>query len=599
VCPRKSDASHTAYTYDDAGRETIRSATAAGPTSRASLTRTFNRAGQVLTENSQITGDPTNGTTTYTYDPLERLTSAARSGMSTLTYTWDEVPNRLSVQTGAGTPVATTYDAANRPLNQNGVSNVFSSDADGRLTTQPTAAGAAFQRYEWDSLGRLTKVRGATGTGAIATYTYDPLDRLRMVDYGANNRVRFRYVGLTTSVAQTIDDASGLVLRNVGTNWNGERLLDWTGTNANIRYYGTNAHHDTVWTASSTGTVSATLRYDPFGTLTNSTGSLPDFRFQGSWYDATTSIQWVVTRWYAPALGRFLSEDSLLGEPNDPPSRHLYAYAAGEPIARWDPDGRFWYRVRSGDTLWALATRYLGSGTRWREIANINPATIPHPPTIRTGSCIRIPLTRTNQCLASGASVLGTPNYTLYDKVLASIVHEINYNCCTTRDVGYYDDPWLYTQYPADTVAWINLVTILDFFYATAPRGAWDHKPPLRAIAGTGSRGFYVPIRGDPVPEIVKYDIWSNIHFGYVGSAHNIPKDLILHACTLAGGVSFSDILSCKIGMNLFSKHKDHSWQITKSELQAAVLKALPTYRDYVIHYGETTVRPGYKNWLQ
>src|SRR5690348_15631868 len=76
VCPRKSDASHTPYTYDDAGRETIRSATAAGPTSRASLTRTFNRAGQVLTENSQITGDPTNGTTTYTYDPLERLTSA-------------------------------------------------------------------------------------------------------------------------------------------------------------------------------------------------------------------------------------------------------------------------------------------------------------------------------------------------------------------------------------------------------------------------------------------------------------------------------------------------------------------------------------------
>ena len=58
-------------------------------------------------------------------------------------------------------------------------------------------------------------------------------------------------------------------------------MLDWTGTNSNIRSYGTNAHHDTVWTASSTGTVSATLRYDPFGTLTTSTGSLPDFRFPG------------------------------------------------------------------------------------------------------------------------------------------------------------------------------------------------------------------------------------------------------------------------------------------------------------------------------
>jgi RHS repeat-associated protein len=161
-----------------------------------------------------------------------------------------------------------------------------------------------------------------------------------MVDYGSNNRVRFRYVGLTTNAAQTIDDASGLVLRNIGTDWTGERMLDWTGTNSNIRYYGTNAHHDTVWTASSTGTVSATLRYDPFGTLTNSTGSVPDFRFQGSWFDSASSLSRVVTRGYATALGRFLSEDSLLGTPNDPPSRHLYAYGAGEPIGRWDPDGR-------------------------------------------------------------------------------------------------------------------------------------------------------------------------------------------------------------------------------------------------------------------
>jgi hypothetical protein len=48
---------------------------------------------------------------------------------------------------------------------------------------------------------------------------------------------------------------------HIGTNWTGERLLDWTGTNSNIRYYGTNVHHDTVWTASSTGTVNIRLPY--------------------------------------------------------------------------------------------------------------------------------------------------------------------------------------------------------------------------------------------------------------------------------------------------------------------------------------------------
>ena len=65
------------------------------------------------------------------------------------------------------------------------------------------------------------------------------------------------------------------------------------------------------------------------------------FRFQGSWYDANSDLSWVVTRWYAPTLGRFVSEDTLLGEPRVPDSRHLYAYAAGEPVGAWDPTGEW------------------------------------------------------------------------------------------------------------------------------------------------------------------------------------------------------------------------------------------------------------------
>jgi RHS repeat-associated protein len=139
---------------------------------------------------------------------------------------------------------------------------------------------------------------------------------------------------------------SGAILRHVGNGLTGERLLDWTPGGSNIRVYGTNGHHDTTWTASSTGSVSATLRYDPWGNLAASTGtSLPDFRFQGSWYDTTTDLSWVVTRWYAPAQGRFISEDSLLGRPTEPGSRHLFAYGAGDPVGRWDPDGRDSYKT--------------------------------------------------------------------------------------------------------------------------------------------------------------------------------------------------------------------------------------------------------------
>ncbi len=59
--------------------------------------------------------------------------------------------------------------------------------------------------------------------------------------------------------------------------------MDWTGTGSNRRYYGTNAHHDVTWLADSSGTVSQSLRYDPWGTprSTVPSGYTP-FRFQGS-----------------------------------------------------------------------------------------------------------------------------------------------------------------------------------------------------------------------------------------------------------------------------------------------------------------------------
>jgi hypothetical protein len=78
--------------------------------------------------------------------------------------------------------------------------------------------------------------------------------------------------------------------------------MDFGPGGTNQRYHGVNGHGDLTWTGSSTGTVSATLRSDAWGTPgTSSGGSLPPFRFQGSWYDATSALSWAVTRWYAPA----------------------------------------------------------------------------------------------------------------------------------------------------------------------------------------------------------------------------------------------------------------------------------------------------------
>ena len=330
----------TDLSYDKLGRLTGSDDDTAGGTDRAVYGYTYNRAGQILTEAATVTGDASNGTITYAYDPLGRLASSTLSSVATL-YGWDAVPNRTSVKVGAGATATTSFNAADRPTSGTNPTVSYSSDDDGRLTARPN------QTLIWDHLGRLTTVKNAAGTLTLATYTYDPLDRLRMIDYGGGVRIRFRYVGLTTAVAQWIDDAAGTVTRSVGTGWRGERLLDWTGSGSNVRIYGENGHHDVTWLASDTGPVSQSLRYDPYGNprATVPTGYTP-FRFQGSYHDATTDLSWVVTRWYAAALGTFISEDSLLGEPIEPPSRHLYAYGQGEPIGHWDPDGM---KVLEGD----------------------------------------------------------------------------------------------------------------------------------------------------------------------------------------------------------------------------------------------------------
>ncbi|MCA1781805.1 MAG: LysM peptidoglycan-binding domain-containing protein [Dermatophilaceae bacterium] len=47
------------------------------------------------------------------------------------------------------------------------------------------------------------------------------------------------------------------------------------------------------------------------------------------------------------------------------------------------------YTVKSGDTLWALATRFLGHGNKWEQIAKMN--NIRDPKRLKIGTVLRLP----------------------------------------------------------------------------------------------------------------------------------------------------------------------------------------------------------------
>jgi RHS repeat-associated protein len=87
------------------------------------------------------------------------------------------------------------------------------------------------------------------------------------------------------------------------------------------------------------GTLTGTADYDTFGSVRTSTGAGSVFGYTGEQFDAETGYTYLRARYLNPALGRFLSADSV--QPNAPGTQgyNLYAYVANNPTTWVDPSG--------------------------------------------------------------------------------------------------------------------------------------------------------------------------------------------------------------------------------------------------------------------
>ena len=340
------------YSYDPLGR-LVGITAFSDETTDATYDYTYNRAGQRLSEDAEVVDSSANGTATFGYDPLGRLTAyeSPLGSSDDQAFGWQSVPNRDSVTTGGGNPVTSTYDEANR-LTDTG----YDYDADGQMTARPG------QTLAWDSLGRLTEVDDSVTCDPISLYTYDALDRLRTVERG-EEVLRFDYVGLTTQATQVLDDDTGDPILNVGNDWSGERLAVWQDDD--VRYLQTNGHGDVSWILDPAGMttgedpydVVGSVRYDPWGNVVAEGGAaMPEWGFQGSWLDQAAGLYWVVARWYDGSTAEFVSEDLTVGDALLPATRHLYAYGGGDPVGATDPSGHAsWILIR--DHRWDQNSR--------------------------------------------------------------------------------------------------------------------------------------------------------------------------------------------------------------------------------------------------
>ena len=113
-------------------------------------------------------------------------------------------------------------------------------------------------------------------------------------------------------------------------------------------YYATNIQGDVVAILNASGTAVVTYTYDAWGNILTTTGTMAStlgvhnpLRYRGYVYDPETGLYYLQSRYYNPALARFICADSLVSTGQGILGNNMFAYCNNNPISYSDPRGSF------------------------------------------------------------------------------------------------------------------------------------------------------------------------------------------------------------------------------------------------------------------
>ncbi|MGJ6127047.1 polymorphic toxin type 44 domain-containing protein [Mycolicibacterium sp. Y3] len=99
---------------------------------------------------------------------------------------------------------------------------------------------------------------------------------------------------------------------------------------------------------------------------------------------------------------------------------------------------------------------------------------------------------------------------------------------------------------------------LLEFHDAVQVGGVWDHKPVIQRMLDV-SQGAGLYLQQPATDRQVFYDMWSNIHYGFVGKAAGIPSTALELApqnpLDNAGVTDDGDIITVRAGIDMFEKY--------------------------------------------
>ena len=114
--------------------------------------------------------------------------------------------------------------------------------------------------------------------------------------------------------------------------------------NGTVYYYITNLQGDVMSLERADGGSGASYAYDAWGNIIAMSGTLAELnplRYRGYVYDQETGFYYLNSRYYDPAVGRFINPDAAIGQVGNIKGNNMFTYALNNPVMYSDLTGNW------------------------------------------------------------------------------------------------------------------------------------------------------------------------------------------------------------------------------------------------------------------
>jgi RHS repeat-associated protein len=285
----------------------------------------------------------------YGYDKAGRLQSRTDAAGS-YTYMYDDF-HRLKQENAPDRQIAYSYDKVGnrtgRKVHRNGLDHLYGYEYyPGTNLLKRAETEEGIFAYVYDANGNMVN-------DGHKRYDYDRLNRLTRVEIPGNREIGYQYNGDGLVAARTTNGQTTRYHYD-----RGMRYLETSGgadvartafaqgplvrqvSGQGRAYFVTDGHGDVRGLYDAAGRSVGSYSYGAFGEKQEASGSFNNpFRYTGELWEEEVGLLYLRARFYAPGVGRFVTEDPYQGQLEVPWTHHRFVYTGNNPLNLWDPSG--------------------------------------------------------------------------------------------------------------------------------------------------------------------------------------------------------------------------------------------------------------------